>query len=100
MLQDEDDIKEQADVAQPKLGRITSNSRPVTLKARIDQQLAQRQYAACEVEQYLTYRPSFGAFALVVEPSLRHVFTECYHELDVSKNIDLPQNQLRACASA
>lgn len=100
MLQDEDDIKEQADVAQPKLGRIANNSRPVTLKARIDQQLTQRQYAACEVAQYLIYRPSFCAFALVVEPGLWHVFTECHDELDVSKNINLPQNQLRACVSA
>lgn len=89
MLQDEDDIKKQADVAQPKLRWIASNSRPVTLKARVNQQLTHRQYAPSKVEQYLTYRPALGAFALVIEPGLRHVFTECHDKLDIPENIDL-----------
>jgi len=89
MLQDEDDIEKQADVAQPELRRVASNSRPVTLKARVNQQLTHRQDAASKVEQYLTYRPALGAFALVIEPSLRHVFTECHGKLDVTEDIDL-----------
>ena len=92
MLYDEDEVEEQADIAQAELWDVSVNAAPVVLKARIYQQLCQREDAASDIEQNLSYRPTMCALAFVIQPSLWNVFHECCQELDMAKYVDLPRD--------
>jgi len=89
MLDDEDDIKYQADVRQPKLHRIAGQSRPVGLQCAVDEKLQQAQDATTEVQEYLTNRPAHCGFAVEVRRRLWDVFEDREEEFDVGQAVDL-----------
>lgn len=89
VLQDEDEIKEDADVAQAQLGRVAHDAGPVALQRGVDDELQQREHAAAQIEQDGVDRPADGRLPLVVDVRLRDVLDDGDEELDVAESVDL-----------
>lgn len=95
MLYDEDDVEEEADIAQAEFCRVASNARPVTLEACVNEQLTEGQYASSAIKQDLINGPSHSALSCIVKPGLRHVFAEGGNKFDISKDVDLATGSAR-----
>lgn len=50
VLNDENDVEDDADIGKTQFQRVASNAAPVTLKASIDDQLKQGQHPSSDVE--------------------------------------------------
>jgi len=89
MLDDENDIEQQADIRQSELDRVADQSRPIRLQRAVDHQLQQAQNPARGVQENLVDRPAGGRLSPEIRRDLRDVFAEREDQLDVSQGVNL-----------
>jgi hypothetical protein len=97
MLQHEDDIKHNGNVAETKLDRVARDTAPVILQRRVDAELCERQPAAGEIEQHRVDAPADGRFAFVIDPGLWYVLEEDGEKFDVAESVNLERKLLLVC---
>ena len=73
MLDHEENIKKDRDVRQQELDGVSRDAAPIVLETRVKKQLDQGEDTARYVQQDLTNMPPLSGFALIVDPSLRHI---------------------------
>lgn len=88
MLQHEEHIKKDANLAQAKLDRVARDAAPVVLEVAVDALLADAQESAPEVQQDGPDAPALGALVAEVGEQLRRVLDERDDELDVANGVD------------
>ena len=88
MLDEEDEIKGDAEVAETEFDRIPGNAGPVPLQAGVEHELGDGEDAAGEIQHDLFDAPTHGGFTLVVDQDLRNVFDDGDDELDVTDRVD------------
>lgn len=88
VLQDKEQIKEDANLAEAKLDGVARDAAPVVLEEAVDALLGDAEDAAGQVEQDLPDAPAVGALVADIGAQLRGVFDEGDGELDVAKGVD------------
>ena len=84
MLSDKDQIKGDADISETQLERVSRDTAPIALKARVNDELQQREHTTCEIQQDLPDTPALCGLSLVIEPNLGNVLDKGTNELDIS----------------
>jgi len=89
VLDDENDVKCDADVGKTQLQRVAGDAAPVTLETGVDNQLKQGQHSASDVEQDLRDAPAHGRLAVEVHDHLGDIFDKGADELHIAQSIQL-----------
>ena len=83
VLQHEEDVKDNREETQPKLGGVTKQRTPVIIVVSYEEHLHHAECATCEVKQDIANAPTHCALPLVVHESLRDIFDESDAQLDI-----------------
>jgi len=89
VLEEGNEVEENGDIAQGKLGRVRQDRRPVTTCGSVYKELDQRKNGTREVQRELEDAESPCRFAPDVEPYLWRVLDDGEEGLDVANEIDL-----------
>lgn len=89
MLNHKNQIKEDADVPQPKFDRVPCDTTPVTLRRRVNNQLHDGEDTASKIQKNLNDTPAGCRLSLVVDPRLRDVLDYRHQQLDIRDGVYL-----------
>lgn len=89
VLHDEDQVKEDRNIAKQELGWVARDAAPIVLEARVDDQLEQGENSTSYIEQDSGNAPTDGGFPLVVDPCLGDIFHNRDDELHIRHCVDL-----------
>lgn len=77
MLRHKHKIKADTHIPQTKFYWIPHDPRPISLQARIYNQLCNRQHSAYHIKQHVPDTPTHSRLPLVVQPCLRNILGDC-----------------------
>lgn len=87
VLNHEQHVKEDANLAEAKLDGVGRDAAPVVLQVAVNRLLGDAEHAARNVQQDLVNRPALGALVADVGEQLRRVLDQRHHELDVAERV-------------
>ena len=88
MLQEEDEIKADADGGEAELGEVPGERGPVLAVVRHQDHLEEAGQAPAEVQQDVAHTPALGALVAIVHHHLGHELGQSYEELHIGEQIE------------
>lgn len=85
MLDEENNIKEDGEDAESKLGRVSKDQCPLIVIVRLKEHLEEAEAAPGEVQKHVANAPPLSALVLKVQIGLWKILDQCYCEFDVGK---------------
>jgi len=88
VLEHEEDVKEDGEETETKLGRVAKDARPVVVVVSDQDHLNDGETSASEVEEYISNTPADSAFPSEVHIRLRNILYDCDPQFDVGEVVE------------